>query len=328
MRVRFICIHGHFYQPPRENPWLEAVETQDTAHPYHDWNERVTAECYAPNASSRILDARDRITKIVNNYASISFNFGPTLLSWLEQREPDTYAAIIDADRMSRERFGGHGSAIAQVYNHMILPLANERDKRTQVRWGIRDFEKRFGRKPAGMWLPETAVDVASLEALAAEGIAFTILEPRQAARWRGIDTKDWIEGNGSIDPTVPYRCTLPSGRSISIFFYDGAIPRRQSADVRSGDRGEDGVELQPRPGAMGTRLRMQHGRRRGLESAVACATAPGARLAARRMHRDLREPRAARAARSVGRSRRIRRCGPRSLGPQRRKVSCGTGHR
>jgi len=226
MRVRFICIHGHFYQPPRENPWLEAVETQDTAHPYHDWNERVTAECYAPNASSRILDARDRITKIVNNYASISFNFGPTLLSWLEQREPDTYAAIIDADRLSRERFGGHGSAIAQVYNHMILPLANERDKRTQVRWGIRDFEKRFGRKPAGMWLPETAVDVASLETLAAEGIGFTILEPRQAARWRSIESKDWIEGNGSIDPTVPYRCTLPSGRSIAIFFYDGPIAR------------------------------------------------------------------------------------------------------
>src|SRR5207245_7593429 len=226
MRTRFICIHGHFYQPPRENPWLEAVETQDTAHPYHDWNERVTAECYAPNAASRILDARDRITKIVNNYASISLNFGPTLLSWLEQREPETYASIIEADRMSRERYGGHGSAIAQVYNHMILPLANERDKRTQVRWGIRDFEKRFGRKPAGMWLPETAVDVASLETLAAEGIAFTILEPRQAARWRRFESKDWIEGNGSIDPTVPYRCALPSGRSIAIFFYDGPIER------------------------------------------------------------------------------------------------------
>src|SRR5205085_9914509 len=111
MRIRFICIHGHFYQPPRENPWLEAVETQDSAHPYHDWNERITAECYGPNASSRILDARDRIVKIVNNYASISFNFGPTLLSWLEQREPDVYAAIIDADRVSRDRFGGHGSA-------------------------------------------------------------------------------------------------------------------------------------------------------------------------------------------------------------------------
>jgi alpha-amylase/alpha-mannosidase (GH57 family) len=226
MRVRFICIHGHFYQPPRENPWLEAVETQDSASPYHDWNERVTAECYGPNASSRILDARDRIVKIVNNYASISFNFGPTLLSWLAQREPDVYAAILDADRASRDRFGGHGSAIAQAYNHMILPLANERDKRTQVRWGIADFVRRFGRKPEGMWLPETAVDVDSLEALAEEGIAFTILEPHQAARWRRIGEDDWTEHAGAIDPTMPYRCTLPSGRSMAIFFYDGPISR------------------------------------------------------------------------------------------------------
>lgn len=224
MRTRFICIHGHFYQPPRENPWLEAVETQDSAHPYHDWNERITAECYGPNASSRILDARDRITKIVNNYASISFNFGPTLLSWLDQREPDTYAAILDADRMSRERFGGHGSAIAQAYNHMILPLANERDKATQVRWGVRDFEMRFGRKPEAMWLPETAVDIASLEALAAENIAFTILEPHQALRCRAIGETEW--STEPVDPTMAYRCNLPSGRSISIFFYDGPISR------------------------------------------------------------------------------------------------------
>ena len=223
MRTRFICIHGHFYQPPRENPWLEAVETQDSAHPYHDWNERITAECYGPNASSRILDARDRITKIVNNYASISFNFGPTLLSWLEQREPDTYAAIVDADRISSDRFG-HGSAIAQAYNHMILPLANERDKVTQVRWGVRDFETRFGRMPEGMWLPETAVDVESLEAMAAEGVAFTILEPHQAKQWRAIGDTNWK--TESIDPTMPYVCNLPSGNSIAIFFYDGPISR------------------------------------------------------------------------------------------------------
>jgi len=226
MRIRFICIHGHFYQPPRENPWLEAVETQDSAHPYHDWNEKITAECYGTNASSRILDARDRIAKIVNNYASISFNFGPTLLSWLEQREPEVYAAIIDADRMSRDRFGGHGSALAQAYNHMILPLASARDKRTQVRWGVCDFEQRFGRKPEGMWLPETAVDVDSLEALAENGIAFTILEPHQAARWRRIGEDDWTEHAGAIDPTTPYRCTLPSGRTLAIFFYDGPISR------------------------------------------------------------------------------------------------------
>jgi alpha-amylase/alpha-mannosidase (GH57 family) len=226
MRIRFICIHGHFYQPPRENPWLEAVETQDSATPYHDWNELITAECYGPNASSRILDARERIVKIVNNYAAISFNFGPTLLSWLEQAQPETYAAILDADRASRERFGGHGSAIAQAYNHMILPLANARDQRTQVRWGILDFEKRFKRKPEAMWLPETAVDIASLEALAAEGIAFTILEPQQARRWRAIGEDDWTEQKGAIDPTMPYRCNLPSGRSIDLFFYDGPISR------------------------------------------------------------------------------------------------------
>ncbi len=221
-----ICIHGHFYQPPRENPWLEAVETQDSAHPYHDWNERITVECYEPNARARILDTLDRIVRIVNNYASISFNFGPTLLSWLEERAPRTYEAILEADRASREKFAGHGCAIAQAYNHMILPLANDRDKRTQVRWGIRDFEVRFGRKPEGMWLPETAVDVGSLEALAAEGIGFTILEPHQINRFRPIGQKEWTAANGTLDPTMAYRCSLPSGRSIAIFLYDGPISR------------------------------------------------------------------------------------------------------
>src|ERR1051326_951077 len=204
---RFITIHGHFYQPPRENPWLEAVETQDSAHPYHDWNARITAECYAPSASARILDAKDRILRIVNNYSTISFNVGPTLLSWLETHAPATYHAILDADRQSR-------SAIAQVYNHMILPLANARDKKTQVRWGVRDFETRFGRRPEGMWLPETAVDTDSLEALVDEGIVFTILEPNQGRSDEGID------------PTMPYTCELPCGRSITIFFYDGPISR------------------------------------------------------------------------------------------------------
>jgi alpha-amylase/alpha-mannosidase (GH57 family) len=224
--ARLIAIHGHFYQPPRENPWLEAVETQDSAHPWHDWNERITAECYGPNASARILDERDHIRRIVNNYASISFNFGATLFSWLAAKSPQTYAAILDADRMSAERFGGHGSAIAQAYNHIIMPLANARDQRTQVRWGVRDFESRFGRKPEGMWLPETAVDLDSLEALAAEGIAFTILEPSQALRYRTIGEEEWTDANGGIDPTCVYRCNLPSGRSIDIFFYDGPISR------------------------------------------------------------------------------------------------------
>ncbi|HVE70198.1 MAG TPA: DUF3536 domain-containing protein [Thermoanaerobaculia bacterium] len=226
MVQRQVTIHGHFYQPPRENPWLEAVETQDSAYPYHDWNARITDECYEPNATARILDDRDRILGIVNNYASISFNFGPTLLSWLESSTPETYAAIIEADRASRERYSGHGCAIAQAYNHIILPLASDRDKRTQVRWGARDFEWRFGRKPEAMWLPETAVDIASLEALADEGLAFTILEPHQAARWRPIGDDEWQSANGHLDPTRPYLCHLPSGRSIAIFFYDGPISR------------------------------------------------------------------------------------------------------
>src|SRR6266576_1348416 len=170
---KFICIHGHFYQPPRENPWLETVELQDSAAPYHDWNERTAAECYAPNATARILDGRQRIVQIVNNYSRMSFNFGPTLLAWMKEKMPDVYDAIVEADKQSRQNFSGHGSAMSQVYNHVILPLANTRDKHTQVLWGIHDFEARFGRKPEGMWLAETAADAASLQALAAQGIKF-----------------------------------------------------------------------------------------------------------------------------------------------------------
>jgi alpha-amylase/alpha-mannosidase (GH57 family) len=224
---RFVCIHGHFYQPPRENPWLEAIEGQPSAYPYHDWNARIAAECYAPNANARILDGENRIVAIVNNYASMSFNFGPTLLSWLEEKEPEVYRAILSADAESRRRFDGHGSALAQPYNHMILPLASPRDRRTQIVWGVRDFEHRFGRKAEGMWLPETAVDLATLEALAAEGIAFTILAPHQARRVRRIGCADWTDGRDSaVDPTMPYRVALPSGASIAIFFYDGPISR------------------------------------------------------------------------------------------------------
>src|SRR6516165_884375 len=169
--MSYICIHGHLYQPPRENPWLETVELQDSAYPYHDWNERVTAECYAPNSASRILDNEGRIVDIVNNYSRISFNFGPSLLSWLETFAPPVYQAVLSADRESRQHFGGHGSALSQAYNHAIMPLANSRDKWTQVAWGIADFEHRFGRKPEGMWLPETAVDLETLEILAQHGI-------------------------------------------------------------------------------------------------------------------------------------------------------------
>ncbi len=228
----FVCIHCHFYQPPRENPWLEAVEAQDSAKPYHDWNERITAECYRPNGASRILDDKGRIAQIVNNYARISFNFGPTLLSWLEERAPQTYGHVLKADRESRQRFSGHGSALAQAYNHMILPLANSRDKRTQVLWGMEDFQHRFGRDPEGMWLPETAADLDTLEVLSAEGIKFTILSPYQAGKLRNDPKSPWINLHGQgIDSKRPYLCRLPSGRSIGIFFYDGVVARAVAFD-------------------------------------------------------------------------------------------------
>jgi alpha-amylase/alpha-mannosidase (GH57 family) len=223
---RYICVHGHFYQPPRENPWLEAIEQQDSAYPYHDWNERITAESYGPNAEARILDERERIIRIVNNYACISFNFGPTLLDWLREYARETYDAVLAADRESLARFG-HGSALAQAYGHLIMPLANARDRRTQVVWGCRDFEFRFGRKPDGMWLPETAVDIASLEELAAQGIRFTILAPHQAARTRRLGGRDWqaVE-NGHVDTSRAYLQRLPSGAEIVLFFYDGPTSR------------------------------------------------------------------------------------------------------
>jgi alpha-amylase/alpha-mannosidase (GH57 family) len=223
----FVCIHCHFYQPPRENAWLEAVELQDSASPYHDWNERITAECYLPNGASRMLDGHKRIAKIVNNYTRISFNFGPTLLSWMEERAPQAYQQVLKADRESKQLFSGHGSAIAQAYNHLILPLANSRDKRTQIVWGIRDFQHRFGRDPEGMWLPETAVDLETLEILSSLGIKFTILAPHQAGKVRADKGAEWSNLNGQgIDSRRAYACNLRSGRSIGLFFYDGVVSR------------------------------------------------------------------------------------------------------
>ncbi len=234
---RYICIHAHFYQPPRENAWLEAVELQDSAYPYHDWNERVTAECYAPNSASRILDGDGRILQIVNNYSKISFNFGPTLLSWMEQKSPSIYQAILAADRESQSFFSGHGSAVAQAYNHMILPLASRQDKYTQIRWGIRDFESRFGRHPEGMWLPETAVDLQTLEVLADLGIKFTILSPYQAGRVRPLGGRAWrkVDG-GRIDPSMAYAVRVTSGKTMNVFFYDGPISRAIAFEDVLGD--------------------------------------------------------------------------------------------
>ena len=226
--TRYICIHGHFYQPPRENPWIEAVMRQRSAHPYHDWNERVNVECYAPNAHARILGKGERIVSIENNYSKMSFNFGPTLLSWMEEKAPEVYRAVLRADRESLERFSGHGSALAQGYNHIIMPLADRRDKITQVLWGIEDFKRRFDRMPEGMWLPETAVDVESLDIMAEQGIRFTILAPHQAKRVRPLKKGSaWLDvKETTIDTTMPYLCKLPSGRTIALFFYNGELSR------------------------------------------------------------------------------------------------------
>jgi hypothetical protein len=220
VNTKWVCIHGHFYQPPRENPWLEAIEPQPSAHPYRDWNERITAECYRPNTAARVVDGQGQIIRIVDNYQRMSFNVGPTLMSWLEKCAPDVHAALVDADKASVKRFGGHGSAMAQAFNHMIMPLASARDQATQVKWGVADFKRRFGRAPEGMWLPECACDTPSLEALAAEGIAFTVLAPHQAKAWRP-PAGEWR--TSAVDTGRAYKYKLPSGKSIDLFFYDGA---------------------------------------------------------------------------------------------------------
>lgn len=228
----YITIHGHFYQPPRENPYLNAIERQPSAQPFHDWNERIYYECYRPNAFARILNDRGEVIDIVNNFEYLSFNIGPTLFSWLERYDLEVYQRIIEADRLSCVRLNGHGNAIAQVYNHIIMPLANYRDKLTQIRWGKADFQRRFGREPEGMWLAETAIDYETVAALIEEGIRFTILAPSQAQRCRPMLAEgeaEWQEvSGGQIDPTRPYRCYLPGQdrKYLDIFFYDGPISR------------------------------------------------------------------------------------------------------
>jgi len=239
---KYICIHGHFYQPSRENPWLEDIELQDSAYPFHDWNEKISEECYKGNSNSRILDKQGNIIKIVNNYSHISFNFGPTLLSWMEKHQPEIYQTVLEGDKISQERYHGHGSAIAQIYNHIVMPLANDRDKYTQIYWGIKDFQARFRRYPEGMWLSETAVDYRTLEIMADLGIQFTILAPHQAKKIRKMEENTpWQEVNQtSFNTKQPYVCHLPSGKSIHLFFYNGSI----SHEVSFGDILSNGEKL------------------------------------------------------------------------------------
>lgn len=242
---KYLTVHGHFYQPPRENPWLEAIELQDSALPFHDWNERIAYECYSPNAVSRIVDHNAKILDIVNNYEMINFNFGPTLLSWLEVHVPDTYEKIIEADKTSIENHSGHGNSMAQVYNHMIMPLANEKDKYTQTIWGIQDFQYRFDRQPEGIWLSETAVDHETLRVLVDCGIKYTVLSPYQARRIRSLeenDNNDWVDVQwGTVDPGRAYRYFLKDGtdRYIDLFFYDGSISKSVAFEelLRNGDK-------------------------------------------------------------------------------------------
>jgi alpha-amylase/alpha-mannosidase (GH57 family) len=244
LSVRSIVIHGHFYQPPREDPWLNEVLAEPSAAPFHDWNQRIERECYRAVVAARLYapPPDGRITGIVNTLTSISFDFGPTLLEWLEREAPDTYAAVLEADRQSRGRHDGHGNAIAMPYHHTILPLATRRDKVTEVRWGIADFRRRFQRDPAGLWLPETAVDAETLDVLAAEGIAFTILAPHQVVR--------------VPDGGLPGSYRTPSGRSIALFTYDGAI----SHDVAFGSLLKDAAKWAERllaAGQGGSRARL-----------------------------------------------------------------------
>lgn len=224
-----LIIHGHFYQPPRENPWTGVVEAEPRAAPFHDWNERIQSECYGPNAAVTIIDSTTGTERVINNYANLSFNFGPTLLSWLERNHAETYQLLLDADRLSALQRGGHGNAIAQAYGHAILPLCNERDRQTQIRWGLADFRRRFGRDPEALWLPETACNDEVLSALIDEGLRFVILAPHQATRVRAIGAAHWRDvDEQSIDTGVAYRYSHcdGSGRSISVFFYDGPTSR------------------------------------------------------------------------------------------------------
>ncbi len=238
----YVTIHGHFYQPPRENPWLGVIERQPSAYPYHDWNEKIATSCYTPNTVSRILDDQGRIDHITNNFSWMSFNIGPTLFQWMAKRLPKTAERIVEGDQESRARNNGHGNAIAQVYNHVIMPLATRREKELEVRWAIADFRKTFGRDPEGMWLAETACNHETLEVLIEHGIKFTILAPSQADRIRPLktnplaaahkgkqDKEAWLDvSDNSIDTRQPYRAFLVDSqgrtdpdRFIDLFFFD-----------------------------------------------------------------------------------------------------------
>jgi len=230
-RPDYVCIHGHFYQPARDDPFTQEVRSEPSAAPFANWNERVTAECYAPNLSAPVLAADGEPRRRINNFEWISFDLGPTILEWLKHNRNNVYRGIIDADRASTARFGGHGSAMAQSYNHTILPLSNSLDRKTQIRWGVRDFEHRFGRAPEGMWLPETAVDAETLRLLGEEGILFTVLAPHQAEAVTGADGEWRDAADGGVDTRIPYRVSIGDGKEIAVFFYNGPLSQKIAFD-------------------------------------------------------------------------------------------------
>jgi alpha-amylase/alpha-mannosidase (GH57 family) len=240
-RKSFLCIHGHFYQPPRENAWTNEIETQPSAAPFHDWNERILQESYKPNSEAVIVDKHDTVINRINNYEYFNFNFGPTLLHWIRNKHPKTYGKILEADENSLELNDGHGNAIAMIYNHIIMPLANKRDKITQIKWALEDFKLHFGRESEGIWLPETACNKETLEALIEENVGYTILDPSQAHSVRKIDSENdvnndtqWTDvSNGSINTQIPYRYFSETNPEefINIIFYDGPLSKNIAFD-------------------------------------------------------------------------------------------------
>ena len=229
MQSTSLVVHGHFYQPPRENPWTGEIPLEPSAAPFHDWNARIAEECYRRNAFAPIVDAEGNIEEVVNNFERISFDIGPTLFSWLQIYEPDVYERILQGDKVG-------GGAIAQAYSHTILPLANRRDLRTQIRWGLADFNFRFGRDADGMWLPETAANDTVLAALADEGVGFTILAPSQAVAIRPLAGGDWKDvSDGSIDTTQTYRWPYPGGggKGVDLIFFDAELSQSVAFDMK-----------------------------------------------------------------------------------------------
>ncbi len=221
---RHFFIHGHFYQPPREDPWLGDILPEGSAAPEVNWNQRILKESYAPMAWARRSDDQGRVFEIINCYEWMSFNFGPTLLCWLERADPQTYQRVLDADKASIQRLG-KGNAMAQIYHHVILPLASDLDKRLETAWAVEDFAARFGRQPEGMWLAESAVDIPSLEVLADYGVKFTILAPRQARAVAQGPGQEYVPvQEHELDIMHPYSVELPSGRDMAVFFYQGGL--------------------------------------------------------------------------------------------------------